>query len=171
MPLSPAFTVSQSAIQPETVVVTDSSTGSDVLITQRRVYISTATGAYLTGNGTVNYTAWPLADTSITLSILTQDTAANIKVEWLGASDNVLYSDNNNYPLSEFGKQFFYYLSQLQAQTPGIYQDTNYASNLSLFWTNIVAGDNAVNNGNDIAAAQNCYNREIYMMNNQSDFF
>lgn len=171
MAITASFSVSQSAITPQNVTVTDTSSGSFGTITKRRIYLSDANGNYLTGDGTVNYDEWALADTSITLSVLTQDTAANIKVEWLDVSNVVINTLNNNYPLSEFGKQFLFYLVQLQGLTPGIYQDTNYSGNLALFWTNIIAGDNAVTYGNSLAAAQNCYNREIYMMNNQNLFF
>lgn len=169
--MTPSFTVSQSAITPAAITVTDTSTSVTGTITQRRIYVQDAFGNYLTGNGTVNYTAWPLADASITLSILTQDTAANILVQWLDVSNVVIETLNNNYPLSQFGKQFFFYLVQLQGLTPGVYQDTNYSGNLAIFWSNVVAGDNAVSYGNDIAGAQNCYNREIQMQQNQNLYF
>jgi hypothetical protein len=169
--VTPSFTVSQSAITPAAVTVTDTSTAVTGTITQRRIYISDAFGNYLTGDGTVNYTAWPLVNASITLSVLTQDTAANIEVDWLDVSNVVVETLNANYPLSEFGKQFLFYLVQLQGLTPGVYQDSNYSGNLALFWTNIIAGDNAVTYGNSLSAAQNCYNREIYMMQNQADYF
>lgn len=167
----PSFTVDQSSIAPANVTVTDTSTSVTGSITQRRIYLQDAYGNYLTGDGVVNYTAWPLADASITISVLTQDTAGNIKVEWLDVSNNVVETLNNNYPMSKFGKQFFVYLVQAQGLTPGIIQDANYNSNIAVFWSNIIAGDNQVTDGNDIAGAQNCYNREIYMQQNQSDFF
>lgn len=171
MAISASFSVSQSAITPASVTVTDTSTGSYDTITQRRIFVSTSNGQYLTGNGTVNYTAWPLVNTSITLSILTQDTAANILVQWLDNSGAIVDATDNNYPLSQFGKQFFYYLIQLQGLKPETYQDSNYSGNLAVFWSNIVGGDNAVEDGNDISAAQNCYDREIYMMQHQSQYF
>jgi len=166
-----SFTVSQSAITPQSVTITDTSTNVSVNIVKRRIYLSDAYGNYLTGNGTVNYTEWPLVDLSITLSILTADTAANILVEWLNVSNVVVESLNNNYPLSQFGKQFLVYLVQLQGLVPGVYQDSNYSGNLAIFWTNIIAGDNQVTYGNDIAGAQNCYNRETQMRLQQSKYF
>ena len=172
MAITASFSVSQSSITPENVTVTDTSTGTYGTITNRRIYLQDAYGNYLTGNGTtIDYTDWPLANSSITLSVLTQDTAANIRVDWLDSSNTVINTENDNYPLSEFGHQFFFYLVQLQGLTPGIYQDSNYSGNLALFWSNVVAGDNAVSRGNDLSGAQNCYNREINMMNNQADFF
>lgn len=171
MAISPSISVLQSAGTPQNVTVTDNSSGTYGTITKRRIFLSTATGTYLTGNGTVNYTEWTLADSSITLSVLTQNTAANILVQWLDVSDTIINTYNNSYPLSEFGKQFFYYLLQLQGLTPGVYQDSNYSGNMALLWSNIVGGDNAVTYGNDIAAAQNCYNRATEMQNNQNFYF
>lgn len=166
-----SFTVSQSSITPQSVTVTDTSTGIPITIVKRIIYVQTATREYLTGDGTVNFTEWPLANSSIPLSILSEDTAANIRVDWLAADNSVIETLNNNYPLSEFGKQFLFYLVQLQGLTPGVYQDSNYSGNLALFWTNIIAGDNAVTYGNDIAGSQSCYNRETQMRLNQNLYF
>jgi hypothetical protein len=159
-------------VTPQSVTITDVSTGSDGSITGRRVYIQDGNGNYIVPVGTTTpYVSWAYSNPSITLNSLTQDTAASITVFWVDINGNTLYQYGNTYPLSEFGKQFFYYLIQLQGLSPNTYQDANYASNLSLFWANIVAGDNAVTYGNDIKAAQQCYNREILMQQNQSIFF
>lgn len=171
MAIAASFSVSQSAITPQSLTVNDTSTGTYGSIVKRRVSVSDANGVYLTGDGTVNYTDWALADLSITLSILTQDTAANVLVQWLDVSNNVIDTVNTNYPLSQFGRQFLFYLVQLQGLTPGVVQDSNYNGNVALFWTNVIGGDNAVTFGNDLAGAQNCYNRETYMKQNQSLFF
>lgn len=171
MPLSPAFTVSQSGLTPNSLTVTDVSTGSNVAIVARRVYVQDAFGNYLTGNGSVNYTAWALVDTSITLAILTEDIGANIRVDWIDVNGSSVDTLNNNYPLPEFNQQFTYYLIQQQADTPSIYQDNNYKGNLSELWVNIVAGINAVTYGNDIAACQACFSRATYMRLNENLFF
>lgn len=171
MPLSPSIAVSQSGLTPQSFTVIDDSTGSDVAIVGRRIYVQNAFGVYLTGDGTVNYTNWALINVSITLSFLTEDIGANITTDWVDSGGNVLYMYNTNYPLSEIGKQFFYYLLQLQGLKPGVYMDTNYAMNLAMYWVNIIAGDHAVTFGNDISAAQNCYSRETEMRLKQNDFF
>jgi len=172
MSLTPSISVSQSPISPNLVTVTDNSTGSDSNIASRRLIIQDAFGNYLVPAGTTTqYIVWSYAQSSITVDVLTQDTAVSITVQWLDNTNAILYVYNNTYPLSEFGKQFFYYLIQQLGLTPATFQDSNYAGNLSLFWTSIVAGDNAVTYGNDIFAGQQCYNKEILMMNNQNDFF
>lgn len=169
--MSYSFTVAQSASTPQSVTVTDTSTSLPGTVTQRRIFISDANGIFLTGNGTLTYTAWPLANLAITLNILTNSIGALIKVQWLDVSNVVVSELENTYGLSQIDKQFFYYLLQLQGLTPGIYQDSNYSGNLALYWTNIIGGDNAVLYGNDIAAAQNCYNRCTEMRLNQSKYF
>lgn len=169
--MTPAFTVSQSAISPASFTVTDTSTSVTGTITKRRIYVSNSAGEYLTGNASVDYDDWALADASITLSFLTEDSALNIRVDWLTVANAVVETLDNNYPLSEFGKQFFFQLVSAQGLTPGIYQDSNYTGNLAVFWANIVAGDNAVTYGNSLSGAQNCYDRETYMQQNQSLYF
>ena len=169
--MTPLFSVSQSEITPQSFTVTDESTDIPGTVTQRRLYVQNAYGVYLSGDGTVDYDEWPLANASITKSYLVEDTAANIKTDWLDINDDVVETLNINYPLSEFGKQFFFQLVSAQGLTLGIYQDSNYSGNLAIFWSNIVAGDNAVTYGNSLAAAQNCYNREIQMMQEQAKYF
>lgn len=169
--MSASILVSQSASTPSSLTVTDNSTGLSGTITQRRVYVSNAYGEFLTGNGVVNYTEWALAEASIVLDILTEDIGALIKVEWLNVSNVVVDEVENTYPLAEYNKQFLYYLAGLQGLTPGVYQDSNYSGNIAIFWTNIIAGINAVEYGNDIAAGQNCFNRATEMRNNQNLYF
>lgn len=171
MAISPSFTVSQSGLTPGSFTVTDTSTGDYDTIVARRVYVIDAFGNYLTGNGTINYDSWALANASITLNVLTEDLGVNILVEWIDVVNAIVDSLNNNYPLPEFNQQFLYYLVQQQGLTPGIYQDTNYSGNIAVFWTNIIAGINAVVYGNDIAACQNCFSRATQMRLNQSLYF
>jgi hypothetical protein len=173
MALTVSIGVSQSAISPSYVTITDNSTGSDVAVTQRRLTIQDANGVYLTGGGSVNYDTWSYSDASIVENIITQNysIAANVLVEWLDVSNTVLYTYNENYPFPNYGKQFFVYLVQNLGLQPGTYQDSNYSGNLAVFWGNLVAGINQVEDGNDIAGAQNCFNRVIEMQQNESKYF
>lgn len=172
MPLSPAFTVSQSAASPNLVILEDTSTGSDGAITQRRIYIEDSTGAFIVPSGTTtDYIQWPLADNPISLNVLTQDTAANIKVQWLNVSNAVLYEDNEDFPITQYNQQFYFYLIQQLALRPATYQDTNYASNLALYWTYIIGAINAIDTGQSLAASQGLLDLATNMKNNQSLFF
>lgn len=172
MSFSPSFTVLQSPQNPALLFFQDTSTGDDIAITSRRIYIQGWDGNFIVPSGvTTDYIEWPILDTEITVNVFSQDTAANVKVDWVDSSGAVLYTTNDNYCFSEYNKQFFYYLIQLQSLTYNVVQDGNYFGNLSSYWINIVSGINSVVIGDDIYASQVCLNRATNMMNNQSYFF
>lgn len=172
MSFSPSFSVLQSPQNPALLFFQDTSTGTDIAITSRRIYIQGWDGNYIVpANTTTDYIVWPLTNTEFTVDVFTQDTAANVKVEWLDSSNTVLYTTNSNYCFSEYNKQFFYYLIQQQSLTYNVIQDGGYFSNLSTYWVNIVSAINSVVIGNDIYASQVCLNRATNMMNNESYFF
>jgi hypothetical protein len=172
MPFSQNFTVAQTSANPAFVIITDTSTGSDPAIDSRRIFITDCFGNYIVPSGTTtSFIPWALANNPISLNILTQDAAVNIKVEWLDSADNVLYELNNNYCLSEFNKQFLYYLIQLQSQTYNIIQDNNYWGNVGIFWTNIIGAINSVEIGDDIFASQACLSRATNMQTNEAYYF
>lgn len=172
MPISPSFEISQSAIAPSVITATDNSTGSDAAISARRIYFQTSQGTYLVVSGTTtDYNTWSYADAEESFDVLTEDYALSITVQWVNVGGTVLYTLTQVYCLSEFNKQFFYYLVQQQAITPSILQDTTYASNMAVYWTNIIGAIQAVEIGADIAASQNCLNRATNMMNNQTLYF
>lgn len=172
MPIVPLISVSQSALTPNIVSVEDVSTGSDIAITQRRIFVQTATAVYLVPSGTTtDYTQWAYATDNIDLDILTQDECVNMVVQWLNVSDVVLYTYENQYALSEYNKQFLVYLVQQQGLQPGIVQDTNYNGSIGTFWTNIIAGINQVEFGGDIAGGQNTFNRATEMRLNEDKYF
>jgi hypothetical protein len=89
----------------------------------------------------------------------------------LTSSDVVVETLVANYPLAEYDKQFFFNLVKAQGLKPTIPADANYNTNMSLFWTNIIAGINAVTYGNSISAGQNCFDLTTKMRLNQSKYF
>jgi hypothetical protein len=172
MPISPAFTAQQSPSNPNTVVLVDDSTGSDVAISSRRVYIQNSSGDYLVPTGTTtSYVVWPYADDSISLDILDEDTAVSIKLDWLNSGGTILYTLTQQFCLDMYSKLFFYQLVQMQGVTPSIPQDTNYFSNMALFWATVEGAENAIVLAQDLAASQNCLNRCTYMIQQQSNYF
>lgn len=172
MPLNPAFSIGQIPATPNIVVAIDESTGSDVLVTQRRIFIQDSQGNYLVPSGTTtNYTQWAIADASINLNILTEDEAVEATVQWLDVTNVVLYELANPFCLAEYSKNFFYYLVQLVGDEPSIPADTNYNSNSALFWARVEGAMNAVVNNSDIAGSQNCLNKATQMRLNQSLYF
>ena len=172
MPISPAFSISQSANSPNLITAVDESTGSDVAIAARRIFFQTAYGNYLVETGTTtSYEVWPYADATDSFNVLTEDSALSITLQWVNSGGTVLYTLTQVYCLPAFNQQFFYYLVEQQALTPSVLQDATYASNMAVYWTNIVGAIQAVEIGADIAASQNCLNRATNMMNNQAMYF
>lgn len=172
MPLNPAFTASQDPSNAAYVVLTDISTGSDGAISSRKVYIQNSAGDYLVPSGTTtNYVVWPYADDSISLNILEEDTAVSIKVDWLNSGSTILYTLTQQFCLDMYSKLFFYTLVQAQGVTPSIPQDTNYFSNMALFWATVEGAEQAIVLAQDLSGSQNCLNRCTYMRQNQSKYF
>lgn len=173
MAFVPLFTVSQGAATPADVSFQDVSTGTDAAITQLRIYITDSEGNEIVPPGTsTSYIAWALATNPRTVSdLLSNDLGVYIVVQWLNVSNTVLYEASNNYCLDQFNRQFFYYLIQQLALKPATLQDTNYASNLELYWVYIIGAENSVEIGDDIAACQNLLNMATNLMNNQTMYF
>lgn len=173
MALTPAFTVGQSASAPADVVFTDTSTGSDAAVTQRRIYVTDSNGTAVVPSGTsTTYVAWALASNPVTVSdLLTQDIACTITVQWLNSSNTVLYTSTDVFCLREFNIQQFIYLIQNQALNPAIVQDTSYFNNLCQYWINIVGADTMITEAEDLSGSQACLNRATLMLNDESFYF
>jgi hypothetical protein len=170
MSFSPSFQVGQNPLYPSTIVAVDTSSGSDVLITSRRIYVQNSLGNYLVPNGTTtDYTVWNIGDSEISLDILTEDTACEIRVDWLASDNSVLYTSSDTFCFADYNKQFAY--SLCQGLTPPITLDTNYSNNLAALWTSIKGAENAVTGNNDIAASQNILNQGTYLRLNANLFF
>ena len=172
MALTQNFSVTQAIGLPDELILTDTSSGSDVAITQRRVYIQDAEGNYLVESGTTtDYEVWAYADSSIILDVLTQDTACNITVQWLDVNNVVLYTKTTLYAATMNGETFYYSLTQSQTSQPLIINDTFYYTNKMILRVEIDSADNAVEYGSDIYAAQSAMDRYTNLINNSSENF
>lgn len=179
MSLSVSFTTSQTAGLPSQINVVDTTTGSDVTATQRRLYLVTATGQWLTEDGLSDssaYINWPIANgTSLTIDVLDSDMALDITLAYLNVSNAIVASDTDLRGFTLYNETFYYSLTQAQASQnqppPMIIQDSNYYLNKLTLRTEIDSGNNAITYGADIMSAQNCYDRATYMVSNQDLFF
>lgn len=161
MPLAPSFSCTQPVGEESKITITDTSTGSDVDISQRRVYLRTAQGTFLvpTGNDSDEYVEWPYADDSITIDALSKDFSILVTVQWLDTSDEILYAEQLLVGLTLYNETFDYSLTQLLASNPALWGDNNYAENKMLLRINIDAGNQAIELAADQSAAQQCYDR------------
>lgn len=154
-----SFTVSQVVGSPSVVTVTAVVTGTDVLVTQRRVYLQTASGEFLVPTGTTtDYTQWSISASSIDIDALgDSDKALRIYVEWLDVSDVVLYDDEQFVGLTLYNESFDYLTTQLMASNKLLINDNNFWKNKSKLRTLIDAGNNAISFASDLDNAQSCY--------------
>lgn len=158
MPLSPNFSTSQVLGEPSEIVVTDTSTGSDVAITQRRIYLLTTDGIFLVPSGTsTEYIAWIAGSISKTVDALTRDRALLITVQWLNVSNVVLYDKVILCTFTLYNEAFDYYLTQMLTANPILINDNNFWDNKSTLRTYIDSGNQAVSLAADQAGAQFCY--------------
>lgn len=175
MPFVPNFTTSQQAGLPSNVIITDASTGSDAAIVSRRVFLVNYAGEYLVADGTTtNYTVWPIAQSSISIDCLDQDTAVQITVNYVDAGGVTLYTKTSLAGFTLYNETFYYSLTQGQAaisQPSYILQDTTYFSNKSKLRVLIDSGNQAVTLGYDITTAQICYDLATNMVTNQNFLF
>ncbi len=172
MALNAAFSASQNPLSPNIIVLTDTSSGVDASVTQRRVYCLNAAGEWVVESGTTtDFEAWAYAESTVSLNLLTEATALSVRVDWLDVSDAVLYTVSETFCFAEYLKQFSYYLAQMIAVTPPIIGSTNYETNLGKLWTSITGAINAIEVNNDIACSQNNLDRGTYMKVNQQKFF
>ena len=169
------FSASQTPGVPGTILLTDTSTGTDVAVTQRRVYIQTAAGDYLVEEGvTTEYSPWldfP-STTGLTLTdILDKDYGVRIVCQWLDVSNTVLYDKTLYYGFTCYNEDFDYQLTQTVAGNPLLISDNNFWGNKSLLRGYIDSGNNAVTRNSDIAAAQQCYDMATALRINSQYFF
>lgn len=142
------------------MTITDTSTGSDVAVTQRRVYLAKDDGTFLVPEGTAtDYIEWSYADASIDIDALEVDSAILITVEWLNVSDAVLYALSDNVGFTSFNEDFDYQLTQMLSGNPLLINDANFFQSKSDLRTNIDSGNQAILRADDIYGAQQCYDR------------
>lgn len=172
MPLTPSFSVQQNSGSPNIILITDTSTGSDVSVSKRRIYLLQANGTYLVPSGvSTDYIDWALADTSKSLDVLTQDTALQITVQWLDSSNVVLYTVTTAFGFSAYGETFYYNLTQLQQANPQIIAATTFYQSKMMLRVELDSAAQAISFAGDINSAQQCYNRANNFITNQNYYF
>lgn len=178
MALTPNFSTTQVVGFPQNVVLQDDSTGSDVAITQRRIYLVNSEGDYVVPAGTatdyVNFPIVSLAGDEITIDCLTADAALDITVQWLDVNSVVLYSKTLLKGFTLYNNTFLYSLTQAEATQstpPNILQDTQYLQNKTALQLFIDSGNQAITYGNDIVSAQNMYDAATYLTQNEDFYF
>jgi hypothetical protein len=172
MPLVPNFTASQYSGTPSVITLTDTSTGSDVTIASRRVYLLQANGTFLVPAGTTtDYIVWDLVDTSIDLDVLSQDSALSITVQWMSGINTVVTSKTISFAFTAYNETFYYGLTESQVANSNLTASTNWYQTKLILRVEIDSADQAITFASDIYSAQAALNRATYISTNQSYFF
>lgn len=175
MPISPSFTTSQTIGQPSIIKLTDTSTGSDVTVVERRVYLVDALGEYVVPVGTTtDYVVWAIGNSTIDIDCLTKDMALNITVDWVNVSGTTVVTYTLLRGFTLYNETYYYSLTQAQASQslpPSLIQDTNYYNNKMKLRVEIDNGNQAITYGGDIASSQECYDRASYLVANENFYF
>ena len=158
MPLVAAFTATQDAGSPEEITFTDTSSGTDVAVTSRAIFLTKADGTRLVPSGVAtDYTPWPLADTSITLDLLTKDLALIVTILWLDTDGDTLYTATTLSGFTLYNETADYGYTQMLSANQILINDNNFWPNKSKLRCLIDSGNQAVSLASDIAGAQVCY--------------
>jgi len=172
MPLVPNFTASQYSGTPSVITLTDTSTGSDVTIASRRVYLLQANGTFLVPAGTTtDYIVWDLVDTSIDLDVLSQDSALSITVQWMSGIQTVVTSKTISFAFTAYNETFYYGLTESQVANSNLSASVNWYQTKLVLRVEIDSADQAITFASDIYSAQAALNRATYISTNQAYFF
>lgn len=172
MPLVPNYSVAQSSGDLTSLILSDTSTGSDGTLTGRLVYIRDANAKYIVPDGnTTDYVVWPIGDAAITINgIVSRDLALLITVVWYGGS-TATYTKQLLWCVDGYGQQFLFELTQYQEQNPRLVTNKNYYFSKMKLFTNLQDARNAVVIGNNQAVAQAALDRAQQLRENKSLFF
>lgn len=165
MAFSGNFSVSQ-GVDVKSFTLTDTSSGSDVNLTGRTIYLYQSDGTLL-GGETIN---WPLSDgsTKALNSYLPRDYAILILVTWQSSSPipGSTYSKSALYVFTGNSNAFAYGLLQQIAALQAITNDNGFETNLAILNSEIQNANRAAEFG-DQGAAQQCLDRIYGMYVNQ----
>lgn len=172
MPLTTSFEPSQVIGQASVLIIEDTSTGTDIAVTERRVFLQKSDGTYLTPSGTAtDYISWPMGDTSIEIDALDRDYALFIIVRWCDVDGNSLYTESELWLATLYLKQFYYDLTQTQTGTPNIVNDAPYYISKIQLRCAIDEAINAVEVAGDHHSAQAALDRGQFLVDHQTLYF
>lgn len=165
MPLNPSFTVAATANLGQ-ILVTDTSTGSDVAITDRVITI------FDPSNNIFFTVDFPLsAGSSINMAPFTADKAVNVTINWNNSGGASIYNYSVLYAYTQYAEAYFYQLTQQQQANPAFLNDQQYFQNKSKLRTLIDSAVQAVSIGKDIFSANISISLYQILLNNPNLYF
>ena len=172
MSFVPNFSVAQS-LTASNIIFTDTSTGTDLTISDRQIYLQKVDASYLVPSGTTtNYIDFPIsAGSSLNVNVLDTDYALTVTMNWLNSSGSVIYDKTYVFSFNQYSINFQYQLLQTLAGNPSIVNDLNFWGNLMRLYCDVFNADTAVTVGNDVYNAQLNLDDANYLRANQNNYF
>ena len=174
MSFNGAFTISQGT-DIHSFTLTDTSTGSDGGLTDRKVYLYKSDGTTLVAKGASNpWIDWPIANNTITISLLDRDYCLNIEVDWVSSAPLAPPSTYTLTILKNFpsnSESFYSGLTQEQAANPLLVNDNHWFENKSKLRLFIDDSNQAATIMNDIFLAQQSLNAAYNYIQNADTYF
>lgn len=169
MPLSPSFTISNnSGLSQNTFSITDTSTGSDGAVTKFVVLVYDDANNQIPGSPvTLPYSA----NATYNISILTQDLAVNVVVQWQNVGGTVLYTTSLIFVFTGYLEWFDYGLIQQIAANDSLIVDRNFKSDMYDLRLWIDNANQAINVGTSIFNAEAMILLAQQMVNNPNLYF
>jgi hypothetical protein len=172
MALSVDFSTTQALGTPGRITITDDSTGSDADVVSRRItFTDNAGNTHVVEGTTTAYELWPIADDTITLDLIEEDWAFNVKVQWLNSSNVALYQKTTLILFPLFLKTYYIGLIKSQSSNRKLIDHANFYDNEVKLLCSIQEATNAVNLADDIGSAQAALYRGKTLIDNPSNFF
>lgn len=167
MPLTPNFTVSSNITTPSILTLVDTSTGSDVAITQRRVYLQQFDGTYVVPTGTTtDYIEWLFASSTTSINAMDKDYSFNIIVQWLNVSNTVLYTKTIATEFNSYARIYRLKLLKAISANPKLVNNQNYFDVISQLTVFIDGANEAISLASDVVLAQLCNDNAKYLIDN-----
>ena len=172
MPLTPSFSISQTLGLPGQFTLTDTSTGSDAAIEERRVFITKSDGTYWVPTGTTtDYIVWPYADASIDIATLDKDYAFSINVIWINDAGTPLYTSTQLTVFTMYNSDFEYSLISQEANGDASINNTNWLAGRMKLRLAIDDAANAISAASSIKNSQAANDRGTYLSENINLFY
>lgn len=174
MSLSVSFSYSQSPLTPGKITFADETTGTDVTITQRRIYIALTDRTYLVPAGTTtDYIVWGSypSITTILVDCLSKDRSATVTIDWCTVSGTAVYSFVMYCGFTRYNENFDYLLTQMASANDTLLSDNNFMGDKYALRTDIESGNNAILNYYDVSGAQLLYDMATELRLNSQYYF
>ena len=172
MPLTPNFGTSQTIGLANVIDLEDLSTGSDIAVTQRRVYFSRYNAAYLVPSGTTtDYVEWAYASPTKSVDILLYDQSLSITTQWLDVSDTVLYTKTILFNYAMYNNDFNYSLVYDEATGLASLNSTNWLMGRMKLYVALNDATTSVEAMSNITNAQEADDRGTYLRENKNLFY